>query len=887
MLLFSDSVKELLDNSENILVFPSEVAAIHWRRNALQLISSRFLRSDRIISWDSFKERTFALHRKEVPANSLTRFVFASNFLEENARESPLLQHFITPEYAKHSNRFTEFLVSILPRLKRANNEVGSRRLNPGAQAKGDLTRLFDSYTRFLVDQGLYEPAYEEPEDLEVQGAFVVLFPEVIEDYPEFAALLKKAGVETFMTPRSSGALIQQFDNSRLELTWLFQRISELLSSGSDFQDILITSCDHERWEGRLREAALRYDIPLEYRYGRNLASYRESRLFSLLSGCVETDFSLKSVEALLLDRIIPWRDSGLASRTFRLGLTHRCVRGRTLWLQRLGRSGDREAHDFFRSLTSQMDLVTRAGSFTELRTRIQAYISRFLDLELLSDASLRVVQSCLNLLNHLAGLEENAGLSVSNPFSLWLGILKNQLYVQRSSGLAIPVYPYRVSAGVFPKFHFVLNASERATSVRASVFPFLPDHLTSHSPDFMRDFSSQFFNLYRESGEEVCMSFSRQSFDGPMLPPSTAVTEGLLREATTTKSDEFEEDPYNQEISYWSGTNPAISIITVPQLEGFHQSLETIWEPKPVDLTIQTLDISELNESLLAQKRDEDDVLGISSTALDLYTECGFSYLMTVLLDINEEEFELSLEDARAVGLFQHDVLYQLYSWIRDHFGRFRRESLDWITSLVPSIVDEVLSRPKYRDLAFIPPVLASLKERVSYELYNLLEVEAKELGDYRIVDLEERYEIPIQDSDFKLIGRIDRVSEADGKYVLIDYKKRYRFTAADLNGEAEGYATFQLPFYLELVEQKYPGEWRAAYFDVTKAELKTIINEGEGGSLLDSGQTALYRETQRKALSYMAEGLRSGRYLSPSRVRGCDSCRVRSVCRQKFVVK
>ena len=881
----TDSVGELLSQGERTLVFPSEVIATFWRRKALELMGRGCIRAERIISWDRFKERTFELHQQDLPSNSLTRHVFVSAFLSRNAGDEPMLRHFVSPAFAADSERYRRLLVRMLPSLRYVTEAAAGGEIDLSEDILADTTALYDSYTDFLRTNRLYEPAFADPGTLRVASSYVLMYPEVVADYVEFADLLTDSGIPSEGLPTRETPRLLQFENSRLELTWVFSNILELLSSGMDLRDIVLSVGDLDGWESHIRESAQQYGIPVTFRYGRPLASYRESRIFSLLSACGGGDFSLQSVRALLLDGLVPWKEAETAAAVVRLGIAHRCIQGRELWMERLRRFGDKKSQDFFSGLVAQTLALAEAGSFAMLRSRIHGFIARNLSLDRLPQSSLRIVQACLEVLNALAGIEESTGLSVPNPFALWLDLLSDRLYVHRGDEGGIPVYPYRVAAGICPPAHFVANVTERSAAVKMPRFPFLPDYLVSDYPDSARDLSVPFLNLYGSSGEQVLMSFSTRTFDGPALPPAQAVTDRTVQGAPGPK-ELLSAEIYAKEARFWAVGEPELRVLSKPQAASFQASLATSWVPRATDLTTHAVSSQEIGERLLALRTDDCGRLEISSTALDSYTGCRFAYLMDRLIRDGEDEFDLAPEEAREVGTLQHRVLYELFDSVRQLHGSFRSSDLEEYRSELPAIIDRVMERPQYRHSAFVPPVWTILREQILRQVLGILDAEAQELDGYAVVALENTYRTELTGTAIRLNGRIDRVSETGESRILIDYKKNVSVTRPSLNREDGDYPTFQLPFYLLLLEDADERPWRAAYFDVTKGKLRLVFDQSGGKAMLDEGQAQVYLEATRRAIAAMEKGVTTGDYRTPGRSEGCDSCAVRSVCRKKYVV-
>ena len=77
------------------------------------------MRSDRFISWDTFKERAFALTHAAKPANRLVRMLFAADLLRRNADDDTFLRTIVLPDFAASWKPFVTTIARMLPSLGR------------------------------------------------------------------------------------------------------------------------------------------------------------------------------------------------------------------------------------------------------------------------------------------------------------------------------------------------------------------------------------------------------------------------------------------------------------------------------------------------------------------------------------------------------------------------------------------------------------------------------------------------------------------------------------------------------------------------------------------------------------------------------------------------
>ena len=101
------------------MVFPSEVAAEYWRRNAVRSFDEGLVAGNRFVSWDTFKERTLGRHSEARPANSTIRRIFSALVCEGN-EDTTRLRALIPPEFAPRSKRFAKSISRLLPFIPQA-----------------------------------------------------------------------------------------------------------------------------------------------------------------------------------------------------------------------------------------------------------------------------------------------------------------------------------------------------------------------------------------------------------------------------------------------------------------------------------------------------------------------------------------------------------------------------------------------------------------------------------------------------------------------------------------------------------------------------------------------------------------------------------------------
>ena len=118
MNLITNVIRQRLEEPDTCFIFPSEVVAAFWRRRSLLLTDRRAVRADRFLSWDTFKEQTFARRSEAVPVNSVIRICFAADVLSRNAGGKTFIQALVFPVFADSWQQFVRPLARMLPSLE-------------------------------------------------------------------------------------------------------------------------------------------------------------------------------------------------------------------------------------------------------------------------------------------------------------------------------------------------------------------------------------------------------------------------------------------------------------------------------------------------------------------------------------------------------------------------------------------------------------------------------------------------------------------------------------------------------------------------------------------------------------------------------------------------
>lgn len=911
-------LSELLNvEKENgsVFVFPSETAAVHWRKKFLDITGKKAVRNDRFLSWDKFKEEITLHNRTEKPVNSVIRKLFAVDLVRRNCGDSPIFRKLIPQQYRENSAAFADLVCRVLPELEKLVKSLEASAGTEDTELQQDYRRIYEEYLGFMQANGLFEPSWEQPELSFPDKRYFIIYPELVEDFPEYKLLLEDAGCCFFQKRQSFSGLFRQFDNSVIEVDTVLSEISDLFDAGVSNSMIAVTAADDETAD-ILRQKAVLCGIPLNYRSGRPLADYPAGRLPELIRNCRTSMYSIDAMKGLLLFKAFNWKDPGAASALVRFGIEHRCLKNTSAapsgdeWAKRLSRGRQYNLLDFYTNLKKRIEAIARCSTFADLSREIQVFVTSFLetDAALWDPESEQVFQRTREVLSALKTTEQTLeGVKADDPLSLWIQLLKEKIYVRQNAEAGVSVYPYRVSALINPEVHFVIGMSHDSTNIVSKPFSFLSDKLrkTMGVDDLVM--TEDFIALYSESGRDVRFSGAAETRGGTALPPGLFIQKELVsRIQYRDEQGGLRKLPVVSEDLWWqalcragagavdtasaggaasaAGAAPPIGKM---QLGGLEYAAATFMRPKEFNAE-KTAFPGSLERKLLERRTaEEDGRLKISATALNLWTECRFKFLISWILGIAEDEYILKPEDPLTAGNVLHEILFNFFKRLCDEKKSFTRADHPRYSRMIHDSVEEVFSKWTEGGNIFFGPAWSAFKRRGLAQLLELPGAESALYDGYKPEMLESWLTHDFPGIGVKAVGMVDRISSGPDGAVIIDYKKSWkkktkgRFIAFDSEGglqpPAQGY---QLPFYVILAREAGLKVTGTSYYGI--AEARHFPVSGIGG-VLSEEEVELLCDSTLAAVGKMAESVRSGDYMPARR---CGGCSYRAVCRMRFNV-
>ena len=929
MNIIINTIKENISAQKITFVFPSQVSAELWARKTCTLGIARSVASDRFLAWDRFKEKVIDQEESgRKPASAVVRKLFAEALLKKNASVAGAsangesqngfpLKALVPPEYAESGSIFSPFIARFLPQLayweKMTNNSCAMVR----DEEDDDYQTIKNEYAAFLERNKFYEPAWEEFTISENDLKYIIFYPELIEDFTEYKALLKPPRF-TIINVKISPSEMNLFfyRSAREEIRSAVTEIRKIHEEeGIPYTHMAVSVPDLQEIEPYLlQEFALR-SVPVTRRAGRKLGETGAGKLFSLIIECAGSRFSFNSLKALILNDRIPWmqRDKNKALISF--GIRYNCVSSyvqeggdEDIWEEAFNQApndGGRELRPYYRELKRTVNSLAKSESFAALRKNYFAFRRSLLDMEKISSEDDAVLSRCIEELNTLTDLEkmfDDPALIPKSPAGFLISYLNEKDYVRAGLLPGVNIYKWRVAAASPFALHFVLNASQSAASVLYQPMKFLRQDKRKSLGLEDSDASGAFFALCDTGADgnfktTVRISASSQTYSGWAIPHSF-FTGGKITEASSIQ-DNTENEPYRTERGFWrdngkDGKNCALGEIFPLQKISFEEwknilvqkekNFSFFHSPFSTDLPI--------GELLKKTALDKEGFLTVSPTRdLNVYYKCPVSWLFARVFKTEEFSLEAALLDDTSLGLLYHKILENVFAKIKNEDGTFEAKRINVYKSNVNEITREAIKEhPAFKGPLAIPlvtPQAAGMAKKIS----NLLELEAKNFNGYIIENLE----IPVsyKKDGLHIKGIIDRVSiSPEGAPVIFDYKTgKLPKQTDDDNDDEPAITEFQMPLYIKLYEQtscKNNMNVTGAYFySINEKRIMPVMGDrlNSKTTVPDREEYNSYLEAAEKQIEEFAHNVKALNFIPPAvKLRDCFDCVYKTVCRSAY---
>ncbi|MDP3178988.1 MAG: PD-(D/E)XK nuclease family protein, partial [Spirochaetaceae bacterium] len=733
-------------------VFPSEICASFWlSRAACGAAASDgggAVEARRFLGWDSFKESA-SESGAAPPADAALRWIFAADLLARNA-SSPFLRAVVPQAFAGEAAPFAPWLAARLSRLGSLPEDLALGGFDREALARdgtdpalADWLAIRDAYARFLADIGYREPSFAPRALGAGPGRTLLFFPELIEDFDEYAPGLTRSSSTTILRlpPSPPRVSLSVHDSALGELRDVLARIGRLLDSGTRHDAIALTVPGLEAYRPWLERESILMSVPISIRSGAPLSATSGGRLFSSLRDAATSGFSYASMRDLLVSPAYPWRRPAFARDLLAAGARLHAIAPwpeggqlRDPWEASLR---DPDLLSGYRALKHAVLAISRAPDFASLRSAYSAFRAEFLSAEASDwdEATDLSLARCVVELGCLARAQATAGLRVPSPFALFLRALEDKRYVSARRDGGVPVYEWRVAAGIAPDRHFVLDASQASLSAPRRRYDFLPEGLRKRLGAGDGDAAAAFIAAYALSGEDVRFSCPVRGFDGERAPHGAAARHARAgasadaAEANIAAHDIAEpplgdDDPsraYATEAAWLRGKGPRPKRLHAVQKRGLAAADGAMAARGGGALLGE--EARELAASRL-RRRDEERY-SLDATSVDAYSSCPYAYLYLRLLGAGPEPSGIAFADALLIGETYHAALALLFARMRDEDGRFRPDRVADYRGWIDECLDGAFEELAYRRGPFVRAVLETYAARLSAFLASLLDAE------------------------------------------------------------------------------------------------------------------------------------------------------------------
>ncbi|AEF80533.1 PD-(D/E)XK nuclease family protein [Leadbettera azotonutricia] len=934
MNIIVETIKREIANQEVRFVFPSGLAADLWARRTCTLGLARSIAGNRFLAWDYFKEEVIREEVKDKsPASQVVRKLFAELLVKKNAEATilenadkirqnvdsagrprrgasgfPLLA-VIPPEHAKGGSVFTASIAQALPSLAYWENLKSNTRRENDDEDK-DYEIIKKEYKEFLDHYKFFEPSWEKAKIKTGKIRYIIFFPELIEDFQEYAELLKP--------PLATKILLDSLEPARPELL-LYKSVREEIRSAVleirrlhqeqkiPYEKIAISLPGLEDMEPCLiRELSL-FHIPYIRRAGKKLGENSIGRLFSRINDCAANSFSFNSLKALILSDL-PWKNPESNDALINFGIVNNCVspysQGKDLidvWesaFKDAYKDEEKKLASYYWDLKRKINDLAGSKTLKDIRKYYFAF-RRLLDMDKISDADNAVLGRCIEELNSLIELEDKLGDAIlQSPLNFYISLLGEKSYVPAGQKPGVNIFPWRVAAASPFQYHFVLNASQNDSMVLYQSLKFLGQDKRKLLNLEDHDATPAFF-LLCNAGR---ISASTQTFSGWTIPHSFfAGGKGL-----TVKPPATPDDPYRHERQWWAGDRAGKDFakeIFALQKEGFdHWSrILALRGGKSFSFFISPLIENGIPRELLDKRiwrQDEksSDPLLIATPTKDLndFFKCPVLWLYKRIFGVEEFYLEAKLLDDESLGILYHNILKELFEKIKKEDHSFKAARLKEYKKWVIDIAKTCIKKDRTFKGPLALPLLTSQAAGISNKINVLLEAEANYFNNYAVAELEVPLEL--RKNNVLIKGTLDRVSlHPDGYPVIIDYKTGEAPKQTEKkNIEKQPLKDFQMPLYIKLYEELLKADETkkgkkvegAFYFSINKHSATPVIGN------LPRKKTNSTREDYEPFLK-AADGNLEIFYQAVANCRfipreinfkDCGSCKYKTACRSVY---
>lgn len=900
--LIGQTLVQNISRPENIFVFPTQIACDLWADWTIQNSPVKAVAMERFIPWDDFKAtaiRSELQDKNSIPSEM--RKIFTIQLIEQNAK-TPFLNSIIPSDYAKTAGAFANWISTILSSLsiwkKYFDKNTAS---NPKAidDEDRDILEIYKRYQDFLDKYSLFDPAWEKPPFKADNKHYFVFFPEILTDYEEYRPILDEC--KEFITIVSFTdddgkpvADVDFFTDSRTEIKNLAIRLRQAHDNDKiEWDKIAVSVPDMESYGPYIDRELELYSIPHVVRSARPLSQTAGGSLFNLIRECVNENFSFTSLKNFLLTVELPWSDSELNDRLISFGQNNNCLCNFEIdgspvdiWEKTFDSIPcDKNVITFYKNLKHALVKITSSASFEEIRDNYFAFREKFFDMDKCSDFTDKIISRCIIELGGLIDLEKVfSECRIPNPYNFFVSLLDEKVYLEQANERGVQILPYKTGSSSPFDCHFIVDASQVATSIIYKSLSFLREDkrlkilggLDHEDPNVTRIF----LRLYKMNSlsKMVYFSCASKTFTGYAQSASDLTEQDFTKNPPDFISQNF----FSQEKNWYleKGKFPG-SIYSIQKSGAIN------WLLANEHYEADTLKAFEVVNEIIKKNRMKDGTnCNVSCTALNNFFECPFKYCLNQILHIKELNQETDLMDRFAKGTLNHRVMEFFFKHYQEHHlllptaeDILLPETLNLIAVCLDKAIDDNENSPMAQFL------LNTTRLDLLQDITEAIQGICKKFSEHYVYAVEKNYSFKIPDQNVLCEGKIDLLLQdpADNELILIDHKTNNVPTKKELyysllpEGET---LNFQMPMYFYLLQNNpFVPPFKQAFF--------YKINEHKFTEFKSENINLELNYLQEK-IKVFVQAVSDGNIIKErtQKIADCYGCDYKAVCRHTFIV-
>ncbi|NCB02072.1 MAG: PD-(D/E)XK nuclease family protein [Spirochaetia bacterium] len=887
-----NAVFSSFDDFSTYSIFPNENIRRFWVEDYALKSEKGALLLHKVLAWDNFTSFFYETNDKKA-SDYTTKYLFAQQLLEHYQDQ---LSHFIQPNFPHLSSNLTSSIVSLLsnyPSIKRLEKEESEQYFSLPPSYRKDIDVIVREYISFLDERELYDSSFIEKHECKekklLTSKVVLFFPELCTSYAQYEELVENIpNITIYRVKTEKQVPLLVYDNERKEIASTIVKIKKLLLQGLSHDDIIITVGELKRLRRYIELEALSNQLPLTIVSGTSIFDYSVGAMFLSFKEVHQYHFDVEYVKKLLLSPTIPWKEKeihrNLIKRGYELHIHQRSSYHQyNDWKKKLDTSNkeDKKLYDYAFRLFQIIDKMVTSRSASHIsQSLLMLQNNYFIEGSFALDSTL-VVQSvenqaytfCLEQLKVLSNQISLCKLEIdSSLYSFFITLLQSKKFNPTGKHMGIRVYDWQHGVGLAPPYHFFINCSSQIIDSPSLHLPLLPSFSIEEGE------KDALLGYYMASGEHLLYSYSPIGFSNTAnLPASFFVSHSLLQKADTNESTllTLEERAWEENMA------PRKHLFSKSQIQGFTYACSTFFNEKKIDLAK-----NEISLPIALYVENEDNLIPLSSSSLEMFESCPFKYISAYLFKVKKEDFEEVILDHGEIGSLQHEILAQFFMRVENELGSFTPHQPSTMEQILREVIDEMVKKVTYvrgdveshivhyMRVHYFDSLLAIIDKEI--ELYGSNHTKAVEL-DLKYDEVERGYQLK---------GRIDRVityiKGDKEKGAVIDYKKSTTPTKKEFSKTSESLSSYQLPLYKLLIDHNPSSVIKsvdsASYYNISKEKYLEIWGDGE------EELAAHFCTLSKKAINMMVDRIKNGDLGATPSKTSCEHCDYRRLCRRRY---